>query len=114
MKDKKSIEIRLLTIPWCTYATRFFNLHNIGRDSATPIKEGTVLFVGRAISNRSRVETGHLVFNVYKNIYCFWADSNDNIHEYLKLKEKSFSWREDIALLQSKKDEFTLEIGPEG
>lgn len=111
MNYKNSIEIRLLTIPWCTFACRDFNLTNIGQESSFAVDKGTVLFACKATQNGN---TGHLVFNMITGIYTFWPDSNNNIHEYLTLKEKSFSWREDIALLQGKKEEFTLEIGSKG
>jgi len=111
MKEKNSIEIRLLTIPWCTYSTRSFKLTNIGTFSSYPVDKDVVLFVGKATKNDSQ---GHLVFNVVQDIYCFWPESGGNIDEYLKMKEKSYSWREDIALLQGKKEEFTLKIGMNG
>ncbi len=112
MNDKKFIEIRLLTIPYVTLTSKDFNLTNIGMHTSYKVKEGTVLFVGKAIRNQCHSRTGYLVFNGIKDIYVFWPGSNNNIHEYLRMVGKSTKWREDIVLLQDKKEEFIIEIGP--
>ena len=114
MNDKDSITIRLLTIPWVTHTKRSFRINNIGHHGSFEIKKDTVLFVGKAIFHHGKTRRGHLVFNVLKDIYCFWPEENNNIHEYLTMMGRSSSWREDISLLQGKKEDFTLEIGPKG
>jgi hypothetical protein len=103
----------MLTVPWCTYAKLGFNLNNIGDAmvESKQIEEGDVLFVCKAHMND---QPGHLVFNLIKDLYCFWDASNDNIHDFLKLKEKSFSWKADIDLLGDKIEEFTLKVGSKG
>lgn len=111
MNDKNSIEIRLLTIPWVTYTKRSFNLTNIGNETAVEVGEGSMLYVSKATQNGN---TGYLVFNVIKDIHCFWPEDNNNIQEYLTMINKRGSWRKDITILQEKKEEFILKIGPKG
>jgi hypothetical protein len=104
----------MLTVPWCTYAFKEFNLNNIGVTHgllSRKINKDDVLFVSKATCDDA---PGHLVFNLIKEVYCFWPRGGGNIQEYLRLKEKSFSWEADIDLLGDKIEEFTLKVGSKG